>query len=105
MLFIINKPYDAFTILDGILIETNITKSLKKARFVDMDISKELNSREEEDITTFIDKENTLMLTNYEQIEEVKMLSEVNVLLLDLDKCSLQELIAILDKCSLHAHI
>jgi hypothetical protein len=82
ILFIINKPYDAFTILDGILIESDIIKSLKKARFIDIDINKEMNSGEEEEeeqeeekeenINTPIDKENTLMITSDEQIEEVK---------------------------------
>jgi hypothetical protein len=49
--------------------------------------------------------ENTLMITNNKQIEEVKMLSEAKEPLLDLDKCSLHELIAILEKFSKYPNI
>jgi hypothetical protein len=40
------------------------------------------------------------MITNNKQIEEVKMLSEAREPLLDLDICSLHELIAIVEKFS-----
>jgi hypothetical protein len=54
---------------------------------------------EEEKITTMlIYKENNL--ANYKQIEEVKMISDVREPSVDLDKCSLHDLLAILEKFS-----
>jgi hypothetical protein len=58
-------------------------------------------TEEKENATILInEKEETLMLANVKQIEEVKMLSEVREPLLDLDKCSLHELIVVLEKIS-----
>jgi hypothetical protein len=51
----------------------------------------------EEKETTMLE---TSMLTNDKRVEEVKMLSETKEPLLDLDKCSLNELINILQKFS-----
>jgi hypothetical protein len=44
-----------------------------------------------------VEKE-TIMVMNERKVEEVKMLSEVKEPLLDLEKCSLHELISILQK-------
>jgi hypothetical protein len=45
-----------------------------------------------------IEEDETTMITNEKKIEEVKMLSEVKDPLLDLEKCSLHELMSILQK-------
>jgi hypothetical protein len=37
--YINNKSYDVFTILDGMLVETNITKSLDKVKSLNLDIN------------------------------------------------------------------
>jgi hypothetical protein len=44
------------------------------------------------------EEKETLMITNDTQVEEVKKLNEIRDSLLDLDKCSLHELIDILQK-------
>jgi hypothetical protein len=41
--FINNKPYDVFTILDGMLVETNITKTLDKVKSLSLYINEEIN--------------------------------------------------------------
>ncbi len=64
--FIFNKPYDAFMILDGMLVEDNIYKSIKNAGIIDMYVKEEIEIEEKE--------EDTLMLTNDKQIEEMKCL-------------------------------
>jgi hypothetical protein len=62
-----------------------------------------LNMMEErEKQTTMLE---TSMITNAKQIEEVKMLSEIKEPLLDLDKCSLNELINIRQKFSIDPSI
>jgi hypothetical protein len=115
--FINKKPYEALSILDGILVETNICKSLDKVKNLDLDINEEKNS--DGNVEVIVLKESTmflgdkkfekqekttnlepLMITNDKQVEEVKMLSETREPLLDLDKCSLNELITILQKFS-----
>jgi hypothetical protein len=71
-------------LLDGLLVEVKIKKSLEKAKVLEED---------------FDDRHDILKLYNREkEVEELKMLSEVKDPLLDLEKCSLHELINILQK-------
>lgn len=44
--FILNKPYDAFMILDGMVVEDNIYKSIKNAGIMDMYIKEEIEIEE-----------------------------------------------------------
>jgi hypothetical protein len=110
--FIFNRTYDEFMILDEMLVEYDIYKNIKNAGIMDMYFKEEneieeeeeniiLPTEEKEHNTIIInEEEETHMSANDKQIEEVKMLSEVREPLLDIDKCSLHELIVILEKFS-----
>jgi hypothetical protein len=75
---------NALTLLDGLLVEVNIKKSLEKAKMPEEDFD------DRHEIFKLYDRE--------KKVEEVKMLSEVKDPLLDLEKCSLHEIICILQK-------
>jgi hypothetical protein len=84
-------------ILDGMLVENNIYKSIKNSGIKNMYVKEEYEieeKEEEEEENNAMDEKETLMLANDKQIEEVNLFSEVREPLLDLDKCSSHELIA-----------
>ena len=95
--FVFLKTCDAIKVLYGMLVDDYIYKSIKYARIRDMYNQENYEVEENIPLSAMFGKE-TLMLTNDKHIEEVKMLSEAREPLLDLDKCSLNELIAILEK-------
>ena len=82
--FINTTAANTHILLDGLLLEVKIKESLEKAQ-VPEDV---FDDRYE--IFNLYDRK--------EKVEEVKMLSEVNDPLLDLENCSLHELISILQK-------
>jgi hypothetical protein len=82
--FMNTNTTNAHILLDGLLVEVKIKKSLEKAKVPEED---------------FDDHHEIFKLYNREKkVEEVKMLSEVKDPLLDLENCSLHELINILQK-------
>ena len=82
--FINTTIADAYILLDGLMLEVKIKESLEKAQVP-------------EDV--FDDRYELFNLYNRDKkVEEVKMLSEVKEPFVDLEKCSLHELISILQK-------
>jgi hypothetical protein len=75
---------NALFLLDGLLVEVKIKKSLEIAQVLEED---------------FDDRHDIFKLYNRKkEVEEVKMLSEFKDPLLDLEKCSLHEIMSILQK-------